>query len=224
MSVEAAREIQVAHTVQDTWESLDTYSQFRRTLEFFPRRANYLWGYSFYGIVVNPIPRVFWEGKPIGVGKLTSILYDGNPHSSIALSLPGELYANFGMLGALLGMFSSGLLAGGIHRWYLRRRGDVGALVVYVLVLSYTVWEIRGDILDATMPFFYYILPVSACLALISTMNRIRHRHLQLEASARSAGAKTRGLTRPIWNQRLPAFGTDRRTIGPQDMIFFKEK
>ena len=190
MSIESAQEISPANTVEETWKSLDTYTQFRRTLEFFPKHADYLWGYSFYGVVVNPIPRVFWEDKPIGVGKLASMLYDGTPHNSIGLSLPGELYANFGIVGALMGMFFSGLLMGVIYRWYQRQRGDYGALVIYVLVLSYVVWEVRGDILDATMPFFYYVLPVAACLALVSTMNRIRFRNLALAAGTGRSKAK----------------------------------
>jgi hypothetical protein len=183
MSMEAAREISPASTAEDSWKSLDTYTQLRRTLEFFPKKADYLWGYSFYGVAVNPIPRVFWNDKPVGVGKLASILYDGNSNSSIGLSLPGELYANFGFAGAIIGMFFSGLLAGVTYRWYQRQRGDHGALVIYVLVLSYLVFEVRGDILDATMPFFYYVLPIAVCLGLVSTMNRIRFRNLALEAS-----------------------------------------
>jgi oligosaccharide repeat unit polymerase len=182
MSLEVAREISPADTVEETWKSLDSYTQFRRTLDFFPRRADYLWGYSFYGIIANPIPRVFWQDKPIGVGKLASMLYDGNANNSIGLSLPGELYANFGIVGALIGMFFSGILAGGIYRWYQRQRGDHGALVMYVLVLTYIVWEVRGDILDATMPFFYHVLPIAVCLGVISAMNRIRVRNLALAA------------------------------------------
>lgn len=200
-SVEAAREIHAADTVEDTWRSLDTYTQFRRTLEFFPRQADYLYGYSLYGVVANPVPRTVWADKPIGVGRLASILYDHNPRNSIALSLPGELYANFGIIGTLTGMFFSGLLAGGMYRWYLRRKGDHGALVMYVLVLSYIVWEVRGDILDATMPFFYYILPVAVCLAIVSAMNRIRFRSLALAASTATARAGDGGRFSPTTNE-----------------------
>jgi oligosaccharide repeat unit polymerase len=194
MSMEVARDISPADTVAETWNSLDTYTQFRRTLDFFPLRADYLQGYSFYGIIANPIPRVFWEDKPIGVGKLASMLYDGNASNSIGLSLPGELYANFGFVGALIGMFFSGLLTGGVYRWYRRQRGDHGALVMYVLILSYVVWEVRGDILDATMPFFYYVLPIAVCLALVSTMNRVRLRNLALANSSAAAKSNPRGF------------------------------
>lgn len=152
--------------------SLDTYHQLARTLDFFPARAAFLHGYSFYGVVANPWPRAFWPGKPIGVGKLASILYDGNPNNSIGLSLPGELYANFGCIGSLLGMFLFGVLAAGIYAWYVRQRGDPVALVLYLMTLSCLMAEVRGDILDATAPLLYSLLPAVVCFAAIAAANR----------------------------------------------------
>jgi oligosaccharide repeat unit polymerase len=173
MTVEAAREMSVGGTLEQVRNSVAIFTEFRRTIEYFPRYADYLRGYSFYGIVVNPIPRMSWEDKPIGVGKLASILYDNNPESSIGLSLPGELYANFGAIGTLLGMFLFGLLVSWIYRWYMRQRGQPAVLAVYTLLFTYVGGEVRGDMLDATMPIFYYVVPVVGILLFVSTMNRI---------------------------------------------------
>lgn len=171
-------------------ESLDTYYQLARTLDYFPARAGFLDGYSFYGVVANPIPRALWPGKPIGVGKLASILYDGNPHNSIGLSLPGELYANFGYVGSLLGMFLFGLVAAGIYAWYMRQRGDPAALVIYLMALSCLVTEIRGDILDATAPLLFSLLPTVACFGIVTAANR-RSRHTLDIAATRAASPNT---------------------------------
>lgn len=152
--------------------SLNIFRELCKTVEFFPTHMEYLHGYSFYGVVVNVVPRDWWEGKPVGVGKLASILYDQNPNSSIGLSLPGELYANFGMIGSLIGMVLFGLLVGLIRRWYSREHGELAALVIYVHLIWSMVAEVRGDILDATIPLLYPLFPVAMVFTLITKLNR----------------------------------------------------
>jgi hypothetical protein len=153
--------------------SLDIFRELRRTIDFFPAHMDYLSGYSFYGIVVNVVPRSWWWQKPIGVGKLASILYDHNPNSSIALSLPGELYANFGTLGSAVGMLLFGLLAGMAYRWYAGRRGEPCALVVYIQLVLAAMGIVRGDILDAVGPLLYHLLPVATLFFGLTTLNRL---------------------------------------------------
>lgn len=170
--------------------SLDAFYQFRRTREYFPARADFLMGYSLYGIAVNPVPRAFWPGKPVGAGRLASILYDHNRQGSLGLSLPGELYANFGIPGCLLGMFLFGALAAAIHRWYRRQRGEPCALVAYILLTEYFWFEIRGDMLDATAPILYQLLPFVICAFAVTAMNsRVR---LAVAQSARRVVGRRR--------------------------------
>jgi oligosaccharide repeat unit polymerase len=168
--------------------SLDTYHQLTRTLDYFPSRGRFLHGYSFYGVIANPVPRALWPGKPVGVGKLASILYDGNPDNSIGLSLPGELYANFGYAGSLFGMFLFGVLAARIYGWYLSQRGDPVALVVYLMALVCMMTEVRGDILDATAPLLYTLLPAVLCFGLLAAANK--------HAARNRAAAENRSVPR----------------------------
>lgn len=170
--VHRAEEAGLGGIWQQARHSLDTYSQLVRTLDYFPARVAYLRGYSFYGVISNPVPRSLWPAKPIGVGKLASILYDGNAANSIGLSLPGELYANFGYTGALLGMFLFGILAAHIEVWYTSQRGDPIALVLYLIALFCMMAEIRGDILDATAPVLYTLLPAAICFGIFAAANR----------------------------------------------------
>lgn len=156
---------------------MDTFYQFRRTFDYFPKRSHFLDGYSLYGILVNPIPRAAWPNKPVGFGKLASILYDGNPDSTLGLSLPGELYANFGVAGCLVGMLLFGMLAGLVYRWYARQRGEPGALVFYTLITEYMWFGIRGDMLDAASPLFYQLCPFLLCLVGIWAMNSRLRQH-----------------------------------------------
>ena len=154
-------------------DSINMFGELRRTLDFFPARMQFLNGYSFYGVAASVVPRVWWPGKPIGVGKLTSILYDHNPGSSIALSLPGELYANFGMPGGLLGMLLFGALIGGICRWYRRRRGCNAAVIIYANLVAWMFLEVRGDILDTTAPLLYHFIPLILVFSVFTYINKL---------------------------------------------------
>jgi hypothetical protein len=154
-------------------DSINMFCELRRTVDFFPSRMQFLNGYSFYGVAASVVPRIWWPGKPIGVGKLTSILYDHNPDSSIALSLPGELYANSGIPGSLLGMLVFGVLVGGICRWYERQRGSSAAIVVYVQLVACMFLEVRGDILDTTAPLLYHVFPVIIIFSVFTYVNRL---------------------------------------------------
>jgi len=161
---------------QPVGESLNIFRELCKTVEYFPAHNEYLHGYSFYGVVTNIVPRAWWPDKPVGVGKLASILFDQNPASSIALSLPGELYANFGMFGSLMGMVLFGLFLSLVYRWYLRHQGNQGALVIYVFLVVTATQEVRGDILDATVPLLYYLLPVILSFSVVAAFKRFRTR------------------------------------------------
>lgn len=176
--------------LQQVDSGLDTFYQLRRTVEYFPSRSKFLVGYSLYGIVVNPVPRAFWPQKPIGFGRLASILYDSNPASTVGLSLPGELYANFGIAGCLAGMFLFGALAVVVHRWYMRQRGDPVALVIYILLTQYAWFAVRGDMLDAASPVLYQLVPFVLCLVPLPMRN---HQLRQNSLSSESAGSQAAG-------------------------------
>jgi oligosaccharide repeat unit polymerase len=177
-------------------ESLNIFRELCKTVEYFPRHMDYLHGYSFYGVVTNIVPRVWWPDKPIGVGRLASILYDYNSDNSIALSLPGELYANFGMLGSLVGMIFFGVLVRMIYRWYVRRRGDQAALVIYVFLVVTVIQEVRGDILDATMPLFYHLLPALLAFCAVAALNKSSTRKSQAKQRFAESSAAIRSSFR----------------------------
>lgn len=161
--------------ISGVWEQvesgLDTFYQFQRTFEYFPARTDFLMGYSLYGIAVNPFPRALWPQKPVGFGRLASMLYDHNPDSTLGLSLPGELYANFGIPGCLIGMFLFGALGAAIWQWYKRHRCDPCALVIYILITEYMWFGIRGDMLDAASPALYQLAPFAVCVLIAAVAN-----------------------------------------------------
>jgi oligosaccharide repeat unit polymerase len=72
-----------------------------------PAATDYLYGYSYYVQLVNPIPRFLWPDKPImDAGILMANMYgevsaSGEAYLTVAPGLIGEMYLNFGVLGIL---------------------------------------------------------------------------------------------------------------------------
>lgn len=189
--LDRARSAGVSDIQDQLVSSLDIFRELRQTVEFFPRHMEFLNGYSFYGVVANVVPRAWWNDKPIGVGKLACILYYRNPNSTIALSLPGELYANFGTAGTVAGMFVFGVLVGLTYRWYSRQRGQAPALLVYIQLVWCALFEVRGDILDATVPVLYHVLPVVGVLLVATYVNRLAARQGYDRAGGSLTSAQT---------------------------------
>jgi oligosaccharide repeat unit polymerase len=85
----------------------------------FPAEADYLYGYSYYVQLVNPIPRFLWPDKPkLGTDILMANMYgavnsEGEAFLTISPGLIGEMYLNFGWPGIIvLSAFGGWLVKG----------------------------------------------------------------------------------------------------------------
>ena len=95
----------------------------------------FLGGSSIAYLVAQPIPRVLWPSKPDPplrefLGQVT------DPREGRGFPIYGELYANFGYTGVVVGMGLLGLLSARLFRRWLRvRNSNPSADVIAVLLL-----------------------------------------------------------------------------------------
>lgn len=80
------------------------------------RDYEYLYGSGMAPVLVWWIPRAFWPGKPIPSGGIVSDQFTGGKSFSVASTIFGEIYMNFGFAGVPVFMFFFGLLVGAITR------------------------------------------------------------------------------------------------------------
>ena len=81
-------------------------------LDFYPRNGDFFHGKTIGDMLLLPVPRVIWTSKPSWYGMSDITLRMGWPGGTGSpVSMPGELYANFGYPGILL-MFVYGLIFG----------------------------------------------------------------------------------------------------------------
>lgn len=104
-------------------------------LHVYPENQDHLRGSSVLTTFFMPVPRPLWPGKPERYGAEEVTRRMGWPITTqSAISMPGELYANFGLLGIpLVGGF--GFLFGVLYRRRLHPR----LFFVYAFFLPYSV-------------------------------------------------------------------------------------
>jgi hypothetical protein len=102
-----------------------------------PDRIPYEYGKYYFGApVYSIVPRAIWPGKPeIGrIGVETGEEYWGlTTQTSIARTIFGDLYANFGILGIAAGMIIYGTASGLLRRRFVTHR-DIRSFLIYALV------------------------------------------------------------------------------------------
>ena len=95
----------------------------------------------FLPSMVYFIPRAFWRDKPTfrmgrEFGEKFRVVHILDPDTNIAVTVPGELYWNFGLTGIVLGMGLWGVALRGLYRRYGEGLGvDPIRLAVHMLLL-----------------------------------------------------------------------------------------
>jgi hypothetical protein len=85
--------------------------------ELFPEHEEHRYGSTLLVTLLGFIPRAVWPDKPIGIGKeitkyIVGPFYEPVYGFSVTVTIPADLYLNFGWFGILAG----GLLAGAFCR------------------------------------------------------------------------------------------------------------
>ena len=115
----------------------DNFLRLAQVIEMLPDRHPYVYLQPIVFALIRPIPRVFWESKPIDPGfDLPSEL--GIEGVSLSTSIIGEWYMSFGWLAVIFGGWLHGRLASAANAlrgdWVVANNPIVFALAVMVLV------------------------------------------------------------------------------------------
>lgn len=113
----------------------DNFLRLTQIIEIVPAEHPYIYEKQILFILIRPIPRVFWPGKPVDPGfDLPAIL--GAQGVSLSSSAIGEFYLSGGMYGIFGGGFFYGLLAHMVSLLLLRLHGRSGVLVYSLSTLT----------------------------------------------------------------------------------------
>ncbi len=111
----------------------DNFYRFCQIIQLIPESHPYVYHQYLVWVLVRPIPRIFWPGKPVDPGfDLPAALgAEGVSYSCTAL---GELYMSIGLIGIILGGWLYGVLAGMANQLLLQRR-TFGAILIYSVMM-----------------------------------------------------------------------------------------
>ncbi|PWT89619.1 MAG: oligosaccharide repeat unit polymerase [Blastocatellia bacterium] len=111
----------------------DNFYRLCQVIQLIPKSFPYVYHRYIIYVIVRPIPRVFWPGKPVDPGfDLPTAL--GVEGVSYSYSVIGELYMSFGFLGIAIGGWFYGRIAA-MANGLLSRSGTVATLLVYSIVV-----------------------------------------------------------------------------------------
>ena len=113
-----------------------------------PEPLNYQYGKTFLNLIFKPIPSRNWESKPQGAGfVVTKTIYPKHfaANASIAVSLIGELYLNFQIIGIISGMFLFGVFNRTLYNFFKTNITNRNAVIIYAFFVPYIFSELRGD-------------------------------------------------------------------------------
>jgi oligosaccharide repeat unit polymerase len=111
----------------------DNFYRLCQIIQLIPKSYPFVYHRYFFYILVRPVPRVFWENKPIDPGfDLPSAL--GVTGVSYSYSVIGEFYMSLGLLGVALGGWFYGRVAA-MANGLLVRCNTIAALLVYSIVV-----------------------------------------------------------------------------------------
>jgi hypothetical protein len=111
----------------------DNFYRLCQIIQLIPASYPFVYHKYFIYVIVRPVPRVFWPGKPVDPGfDLPTAL--GVEGVSYSYSVIGELYMSLGFIGVALGGWFYGRVAA-MARDLLARGTTQGALVIYSIVV-----------------------------------------------------------------------------------------
>jgi len=111
----------------------DNFYRLCQIIQLIPASYGYVYHKYLIYVIVRPVPRVFWPGKPVDPGfDLPTAL--GVEGVSFSYSVIGELYMSLGFVGIALGGWFYGRIAA-MARDLLARGTTQGALVIYSIVV-----------------------------------------------------------------------------------------
>ena len=126
-----------------------------RVLEVVPAHHDYLYGQSYYRLLLTPIPRSIWPDKPLNSQRIIAQWIDPDAKSvqTTPVGIIGDLYVNFGMWG-VLGMFVFGHLLG-----RLDRRDTVESMLLMAIAFAMIFHLTRGAFTNPVLNLIvYYVI------------------------------------------------------------------
>jgi hypothetical protein len=171
-------------------------------------------------VFTEPVPRVWWPGKPIGAPMQLFSLFDYGYPIGMTYSLPGVGWYELGWAGVVIWCSLFGYLLGRIYTAYVQSDQSTIKTLSYMILLATMIVGFRdGLVLTLLKQNFMYQMPVLTWLAISRLYKLPRLDELRLRALSLARGVQQRrgpdasddSLVLSDHERRLPAPALRRR-------------
>jgi hypothetical protein len=140
----------------------DAYSMLLATV-WYVDRVGVTWGRQLVGVALFWVPRAWWEGKPLGSGRIVAE-YLGFPNVNLSSPLPAEALINWGLLFVPVAALLFGAFLRRIDDLYWLSSGTAVRRIdlAYPLLLGMVFFVSRGDLMSG---FAYTVGTTAAAVA-----------------------------------------------------------
>lgn len=137
--------------------------------ELYPEQEKFRHGGTLLVTLLGFIPRAIWPEKPIGIGKeitqyIVGPFYEPTYGFSVTVTLPADLYINFGWLGLAFGGLLFGILCRTVGAYATHGMRDgvqtVAARAVLPAVFVMGLGEVRADMSMMLMAYALSFVPL----------------------------------------------------------------
>jgi|GEM_PF-6788509 oligosaccharide repeat unit polymerase len=133
--------------------------------------------YDYFGIYVrtlaHPIPRLIWPSKPaLFNAQWDTFLAKSGLQWGAAESFLGDLYAQLGTWGIILGTFFAGLFWRTLYEWYKKTPRNRATIFLYALILPNMFTFLAQSTLIAFLKWLPYMVPGAIVALLIARVRR----------------------------------------------------
>lgn len=157
---------------------MSTYRAFYSMVVRYPHATPFLFGRTFAYTLVLFVPRALWAGKPDNPVR-DMIEHSLNARARVsgtAVANVGELYANFGVVGIIVGMYLFGWILSLMKRRFVEasEKHDLDFLHLYAVLFPLLYqWVARGNFCGNFYLTLFAMLPYGAVLLLRRSGKRV---------------------------------------------------
>jgi oligosaccharide repeat unit polymerase len=120
----------------------------------YPENHPYLMGSGLVPMFVWYIPRSYWPDKPVPSGGVISYQFLHSKKHSIANTLIGEAFINFGWIGTPIFMVLAGIVVGAVNHKLHQEQQNLTLWVAWFTIVPDWISEWRGDLMTMTIQPF----------------------------------------------------------------------
>jgi hypothetical protein len=164
---------------------------FMMVLDVYPQNLNYSYGMEHVEILLRPIPRQLWPGKPLG-GYHNKLGLNDPTRGTVGISqtIYGSFYGEGGVIGIIILSILYGLLFVKLFRYAIRFESDMKWLLKGIIIASF-IPILRGGDLPGIVAFI--MMSYWPVLVVVWMYNRwLRNRGK--ESGIREQGIGNRGI------------------------------